>query len=81
MVLTLAPEGTRANVSKWKTGFYYIATGAGVPISLGYLDYKRKAGGFGPTFYPTGDIDRDLGEIRSFYTGISGRHVGQFQAH
>lgn len=77
LVITIPPEGTRSKVDKWKTGFYYIAVGAKVPIGLGYLDYKRKAGGFGPTFYPTGDADKDIAEMRKFYAKISGKYAEQ----
>ena len=75
--LAIPPEGTRSRTEKWKTGFYYIATGAGVPIGLAFLDYKHKKGGFGPTFYPTGDIDKDIEEMQAFYTGISGKRADQ----
>ncbi|CBL45689.1 acyltransferase family protein [gamma proteobacterium HdN1] len=77
LVITIPPEGTRSRVEKWKTGFYYIALGAKVPIALGFLDYKRKVGGFGPTFYPTGNVEADIAEIRKFYKGISGRNEDQ----
>jgi hypothetical protein len=68
------PKGTRKAVSHWKTGFYYIALGAGVPLVLGYGDYRRRAVGLGPTFHPTGDIEADFETIRSFYAGITGKH-------
>ncbi|MCP5169585.1 MAG: lysophospholipid acyltransferase family protein [Hahellaceae bacterium] len=77
LVVTVPPEGTRSEVDKWKTGFYHIAYGAGVPIAQGFLDYKRKVGGFGPTFYPTGDIEKDIAEIQAFYKGISGKRSGK----
>jgi 1-acyl-sn-glycerol-3-phosphate acyltransferase len=67
--LGLAPEGTRKRVKRWRTGFYHVARQAGVPILLIYLDYERKVVGIGPTFEPTGDIDRDMTEIREFYRG------------
>lgn len=72
--LAIPPSGTRAKVTHWKTGFYHIAVGAKVPIVLGFLDYKRKIGGLGPTIYPTGDLDRDMERIQSFYSGITGKH-------
>ena len=75
--LVMAPEGTRGLVTHWKTGFYHIARGAGVPIILGFLDYRRKVGGIGPTITPTGDIEADLGLIREFYDGITGKHADQ----
>lgn len=74
LILAIAPEGTRKKVRAWKTGFYHIAVGAGVPIALGYLDYKRRRGGFGGVFYPTGDYDKDIVEIQSFYSAITAKH-------
>ena len=74
LILIVPPEGTRGRVTYWKTGFYRIASGAGVPIVLGFVDYCRKAGGIGPAVFPTGDIDADMEEIRSFYAGISGKY-------
>jgi 1-acyl-sn-glycerol-3-phosphate acyltransferase len=77
MVLVVPPAGTRRRVVRWKTGFYHIAHGAGVPIALGYLDYRHKLGGFGPTVATTGDLEGDMRRIRDFYRGISGKHPWQ----
>lgn len=77
LVLTVPPTGTRSKVMHWKTGFYHIAHGAGVPIVLGFLDYGRKMGGVGPLFYPTGDINADMKEIQAFYKDIQGRNQVQ----
>jgi 1-acyl-sn-glycerol-3-phosphate acyltransferase len=77
-ILGLAPEGTRKRVERWKTGFYHVARQAGVPILLTYFDYDHKTVGLGPTFEPTGDIDRDMAEIQAFYRGRTGRHPAQF---
>jgi 1-acyl-sn-glycerol-3-phosphate acyltransferase len=74
LILTIAPAGTRRNVRQWKTGFYHIARGAGVPIALGFLDYRRKAGGMGPLLWPTGDLDADMKTIAAFYETVSGKH-------
>lgn len=74
MALVVPPSGTRHRVRKWKTGFYHIARGAGVPIALGFLDYRRKTGGFGPTIRPTGDLETDMVRIRRFYSGVSGKY-------
>lgn len=74
LILTIAPAGTRKRVEKWRTGFYYIALGADVPIVLGFLDFGRKKGGLGPTIYPTGSIEADMKTIRSFYDGITGKN-------
>ena len=74
LALTVPPAGTRKRVLNWKTGFYHIANGAGVPIVMGFLDYKQKVGGLGPALQPTGDIEADMETIRSFYMDISGKY-------
>ncbi|ENZ83678.1 MULTISPECIES: lysophospholipid acyltransferase family protein [Caulobacter] len=66
-MLTIAPEGTRGKARQWKTGFYHIAVGAGVPIVLGMMDYRRKRVGLGPALYPTGDYEADMRRIAGFY--------------
>ena len=73
LILVITPEGTRKKVRYWKTGFYYIAQGAHVPIVLAFIDYRRKAGGIGPVITPTGDIEADIETIRSFYANVSGK--------
>jgi 1-acyl-sn-glycerol-3-phosphate acyltransferase len=78
LALVIPPEGTRSKVTKWKTGFYYIALGAGVPILLGFADFARKQVGFGPLITPTGDIEADLAGIRAFYSGIVGKRPELF---
>ena len=77
--LIVPPEGTRGKTRQWKTGFYFIAQQAQVPIVLAYLDYPKKRGGLGPLFMPTGDVERDLAEIKKFYAPIQGRHVDRFE--
>ena len=74
MVVIVSPEGTRSRVTHWKTGFYYIAACAGVPIALGYLDFKEKVAGVSRLFQPTGDISADMLEIQAFYAGITGKN-------
>ena len=78
--LVVPPEGTRGRTTHWKTGFYYIALEAGVPIVLAYMDYARKVSGLGPVFVPTGDIDADMAEIKRFYAGVKGRRPQHFEA-
>lgn len=72
--IAIIPEGTRRRVTHWKTGFYHIARGAGVPIVLGYADYRRRAVGLGPVLTPTGDIEADFQQYRAFYAGVTGRY-------
>jgi 1-acyl-sn-glycerol-3-phosphate acyltransferase len=74
LIIVVPPSGTRNQVAYWKTGFYYIAVGAGVPISLAFVDYGRKQSGLGPLIYPTGDIKADMLEIRKFYADIQGKY-------
>lgn len=74
LFLGLAPEGTRGYTEGWKTGFYYLAVGAKVPILPVALDYGKKQMRFMPLFYPTGDIDADLPKIYAMYAGITPKH-------
>jgi len=79
MQLIVPPEGTRGKTRYWKTGFYYIAAAARVPIVMAYMDYERKVAGLGPVFVPTGDIEADMGRIKAFYAPFKGRNAAQFQ--
>ena len=76
--LVVPPEGTRGKTRHWKTGFYFIALQARVPIVLAYMDYERKVSGLGPIFKPTGDVDADMVEIKRFYAPIKGRCADLF---
>jgi 1-acyl-sn-glycerol-3-phosphate acyltransferase len=69
----LAPEGTRKKTKGWKTGFYRIAMGAGVPVYFGLLDYGRRRIGIGKRMTLTGDMEADMAVIREYYKGIDGR--------
>jgi len=74
LIVAITPEGTRSKVSHWKTGFYYIALEAKVPIAMAYLDYGNKIVGVGPNFMPSGDLKADFEIIREFYTGVVGKN-------
>ncbi len=74
LVMVVPPSGTRSRVAYWKSGFYHIAHGAGVPIALGFLDYQRKVGGIGPVVSPCGDYLEDMKEISSFYSTVTGKY-------
>jgi 1-acyl-sn-glycerol-3-phosphate acyltransferase len=78
--LAVPPEGTRSKSRYWKTGFYYIAQTAQVPIVMAYMDYGQKRSGLGPVFQPTGDIDKDMAEIKAFYAPMQGKHTDRFEA-
>jgi 1-acyl-sn-glycerol-3-phosphate acyltransferase len=74
MILCLAPEGTRSKTVFWKTGFYYIALSARVPICLGYVDYPTRTVGFEEVLTPSGDIEKDFEKIKDFYKDKKGKH-------
>ena len=74
-ILTIAPEGTRKSVTAWRTGFYRIAHGAGVPIVCGFMDYGNRRAGLGPVIYPTGDYEKDMAPAFAFYSAMAGRNA------
>mgnify|MGYP002382369058 CR=1 FL=1 len=78
--LIVPPEGTRKKTREWKSGFYYIALAAQVPIVMAYMDYAEKRSGLGPLFTPSGDFDADLQRIKAFYAPFKGRNPAQFDA-
>lgn len=72
-ILNIAPEGTRKKVSKWKTGFYYIAKLANVPVVMVAFDYGNKRHIISKPFYPTDNVDEDFKFMHSFFDGIVGK--------
>ena len=78
MILVVPTEGTRERAEYWKSGFYHIASKAGVPIVPTYLNFASKRGGFGPALTPTGNMAEDMQYFRDFYAGMEGKFPGQF---
>ncbi len=74
MVMAIMPEGTRSVTKGWRSGFYYIAYGANVPLILIIFDYSNKVMRIGPTIVPTGDYETDLRRIQSHYLGVMGKY-------
>lgn len=72
IAILITPEGTRGKAPYWRTGFYHMALKAGVPIALGYADFRRKEVGIGAYLWPTGDLRRDFEAIRAFYQDKTG---------
>lgn len=68
--LALSPEGTRQKVTQWKTGFYYIAKGAGVPIVMVTLDFGKKQVKISEPYYPTDDMEKDFAHFHAFYKDV-----------
>ena len=71
--MTMAPEGTRKKVKEWRTGFYYIAKKAKVPIIMFTLDFGKKENRFSEPFYPTDDKSADFKFMKEFYHGVVGK--------
>jgi 1-acyl-sn-glycerol-3-phosphate acyltransferase len=74
LVMLIPPEGTRKAGKYWKSGFYHIARKANVPVGLGYLDYARKRVGIGPLLTLSGDVKRDMDQVRAFYADKAPKH-------
>lgn len=73
-VVTVTPEGTRSYNPDWKTGFYRIAHRAAVPIVMVGFDYEHKVVEFKDPFHTTGDMEKDIAHIKSYYRSIKGKH-------
>ncbi|UCC54441.1 MAG: lysophospholipid acyltransferase family protein [Anaerolineaceae bacterium] len=73
-MLAIMPEGTRSKVKEWRSGFYYIALGAGVPISLVIFDFGEKLMRLGPALTPSGDYETELPVLQSYFLGIRGKN-------
>ncbi|WP_339696337.1 1-acyl-sn-glycerol-3-phosphate acyltransferase [uncultured Marixanthomonas sp.] len=71
--LALSPEGTRKKVESWKTGFYYIARTANVPVIPVAFDYKTKSVLIGKPHYLTDDIVVDTKELQKHYNNVVGK--------
>lgn len=77
LTLIVTPEGTRSLAEKWKSGFYWVAKEAGVPIGLGFLDYATKRGGVEKLIYPT-DFEKDMREIMAYYKNMVAKFPENF---
>lgn len=75
--ITITPEGTRKRVDKWKSGFYYVAQKANVPIVLCAFDFENKRVIVEPPQYVSGDLDKDIEEMKAYFRGIKGKNPDQ----
>lgn len=80
-ILGIAPEGTRSEIKRWKSGFYHIACKANVPIEMVGFDFKSKEVRFREPFMPTGDIDVDFPVILDYFRSIDGCHPKNIPHH
>lgn len=76
--LAITPEATRKANPEWKKGFYYIALQAQVPIMLFGIDYPSKTITCTKAIMPSGDIEKDMREIKSYFMQFTGRHPEYF---
>lgn len=76
--LAITPEGTRSANPDWKKGFYYIALGAGIPIVLIGIDYEKKCIFADKYLIPSGDIDKDMKDIKLYFKDFKGKHPEKF---
>ena len=71
--LAIAPEGTRKKVTSWKTGFYYIAKKANIPIIPVAFDFGKKQVVLHPPFTPTDSIEKDTRFLETYFVGVKGK--------
>ena len=73
-ILAIAPEGTRKFVKKWKSGFYYIAVGAKIPIVMVSFDYMKKEVNINNKFFPSGSYDNDIKKLEDLVMDVVTRN-------
>ncbi|WLD56752.1 lysophospholipid acyltransferase family protein [Salinispirillum sp. LH 10-3-1] len=79
-MVIVSPEGTRDGASQWKSGFWRIASAAGVPIVVATADYKKKEVSFPGLVMPSEDMDADMKQVLEFYRGVEPRHTERLSA-
>lgn len=67
-------EGTRGKVEKWKTGFYHLAKGTGLPIFLAKVDFRTKESGVFHTYHLTDDQEDDIRCIQESYKKVRAKY-------
>lgn len=77
-VLLIPAEGTRSRAEYWKSGFYYIAKQAEVPLVLGRLDWGPKTGMLDEPLWPSDDVLADMDRVRAFYDGTTAKFPKKF---
>jgi len=74
LAIAIAPSGTRKKSDYWKSGFYWMAYKAQIPIVCCSFDYGRKELSLGFTLIPTGNVKEDMDRIRGFFKDIKGKY-------
>lgn len=78
--IAITPEGTRSRTTEWRTGFLRIASQAGVPCVLAAIDYSRRLVVIDRVFWPSGEVEADMRQIKDYYKSFIGRHPEKFTA-
>jgi 1-acyl-sn-glycerol-3-phosphate acyltransferase len=78
VIIGITPEGTRSKVDKWKTGFLRIAKQMDCKIVLIAIDFEKKMCCFNGFFEPSGDNERDINNLKLFYSGFKAKHPENF---
>jgi 1-acyl-sn-glycerol-3-phosphate acyltransferase len=73
-ILAMSPKGTRKKSDRWKTGFYYIAKGADIPVVMITLDFKNKQLKISEPYYLTDNKDQDFEHFHNYFKDIVGKH-------
>jgi 1-acyl-sn-glycerol-3-phosphate acyltransferase len=73
LIVGIAPEGTRKRVERWRTGFYHIAHGAGVPIVPVAFNFGEREVQIGEPFATSGDAEKDVAALQQRFVGVRGR--------
>lgn len=76
--LCITPEGTRKPNPDWKKGFYFIALKAGIPILLYGVDYDQKRIVCNKVVEPTGNIEKEMREIKLYFKDFRGKRPENF---
>lgn len=78
LLLAISPEGAYRKVDRWKTGFWYIAAQAGVPVQLVSFDYDKRVTECGPVIRPSNDIEADMKLIQNYFKGVKAKYPEKF---
>ncbi len=76
--IVISPEGQMAKTTKWKKGFYYMANRANVPITVGYMDFRKKELGIKGVIHDTSNINIVMQQINGMYKSVSGKYNDNF---
>jgi len=76
--LCITPEGTRSKNPDWKKGFYFIALKAKLPVLLYGVDYERRLIQCTKTIIPSGDLEKDMREIKLYFKDFKGKIPNNF---